>query len=355
VTTLDPATPIPSPPTRAHTDRGSALFIVWGPEVNGPRTRVFAAALGIEARHVVAMRRRGWLVAPVKYAAQAAMTMWLLFRRRPDLVFVQSPPTVAVLCALLYTRIVPAGYVVDAHSDALLSPIWTRPAWLRRRLTSRAVLTIVTGDQAAEWIQQDGGRAMVVPDIPTTHPTEPVALGEGFHVAVVSSFAPDEPLEAIAAAAARMPDVTFHVTGPNARARHRLPATLPRNLELTGFLPEDTYFGLLAACHGVLCLTTRDHTMQGGACEALSVGTPLVTSRWPLLEDWFDEGTVHVDATPDDIVRGIHRLRDDHEQLAEGIRRLGRRRRRDWERSRSHLVDLMREHGVTGADNDPRG
>ena len=32
---------------------------------------------------------------------------------------------------------------------------------------------------------------------------------------------------------------------------------------------------------GILALTTHDHTMQRGACEAVSLGVPIITSDWP--------------------------------------------------------------------------
>lgn len=333
-----------SPPAAATPPRLEALFLVWGPRAYGQRSRAFARALGIDVHHVVSTSRRGPWVAPAKYLVQALMTGTLLGRRRPRVVLVQSPPTVAVLCARLYGMATGARYVVDAHSDAFTSRLWTRPAWLRRWLTRGALATVVTGEHAAAAIRRDGGRAVVVANIPTTHevPDALPALGPGFHVVVVSSFAPDEPLEAIADAAARLPDVTFHVTGPSSRARHRLPAALPPNLVLTGFLPEDHYLGLLAASQGVLCLTTRDHTMQSGACEAMAVGTPVVTSRWPLLQSYFDQGTVHVDATADDIARGVTDLRDRHVALTAGIVALRARREADWQDTRARLLALLR-------------
>jgi glycosyltransferase involved in cell wall biosynthesis len=348
-----PAMPdVPTPPAplaavarraAATPPRRDALFLVWGPRDYGQRSRAFAGALGIDVHHVVATRRRGPWIAPAKYLAQAVMTGVLLARHRPTVVLVQSPPTVAVLCARLYGIATGARYVVDAHSDAFTSRLWTRPAWLRRWLTRGALATVVTGEHAAAAIRRDGGRAVVVPNIPMplAVPTVLPDLGPGFHVTVVGSFAPDEPLEAIVEAAARLPDVTFHLTGPSSRAPHRLPAVLPPNLRLTGFLPDDDYLGLLAAGHGVLCLTTRDHTMQNGAAEALAVGTPVVTSRWPLLVSYFDQGTVHVDATANDIARGITELRDRHTELAHGIVALRHQRDADWADTRAWLVTLL--------------
>lgn len=331
-----------------------ALFLVWGPPAYGPRSRVLARELGLSVHHVGATPRRGAWIAPLKYAAAAVQTLGLLARERPRVVFVQSPPSPAVVVVALWMLVARGGYVVDAHSGALQLWYWTWPRWLHDWSTRRAVTTIVTGQHLADEIRASGGHATILPDVPTTHPIgPPPSLGDGFHVAVVSSVAPDEPLEAITDAARRLPAVTFHVTGSAGRLRERLPHPLPPNVELTGYLPDEDYFALLACCEGVMCLTTRDHTMQCGACEALALGTPLITSRWPVLEEYFTDGTVHVEATVEDIAQGVTRLQEHHEDLRAGIRALRARRRAEWDEIRVELLDrlapLLGDGGQLGA------
>ena len=63
------------------------------------------------------------------------------------------------------------------------------------------------------------------------------------------------------------------------------------------------------------CLTTRDNTMQRGACEALSLSRPIVTSDWPLLRSYFAQGTVHVDNTAAGIRSGIAQVLKDRERF----------------------------------------
>ena len=127
-----------------------SVFIAWGPPAYTNRTRLLAAALGIEVRHVYSTRRRGALAAVVKYPYQAVATTWYLLRRRPALVFVQHPPSFAAMVAAGYAALTRASFVVDAHSDAFDSPWWTRPRWLQRRVARRAITTIVTNDHFAE-------------------------------------------------------------------------------------------------------------------------------------------------------------------------------------------------------------
>jgi glycosyltransferase involved in cell wall biosynthesis len=321
---------------------GDALFLVWGPPSHGPRSRVFARELGIEIRFVTSTKRRGLLVAPLKYASQASKTLRFLAGRRPRLVFVQSPPTFAVMAVWLYAALTGAHFVVDAHSAAMLSGYWTRPRWLYRLIARRALATIVTNEHFAQGIRRSGGRALVIRDIPTSFPAgDTFPVTDAFNVMVVNTFAEDEPLPQVIEAADGLDDVVFHVTGDPLRPGADVPGQLPTNVRFTGFLPDREYYALMASSQAVMCLTTRDHTMQRGACEALWMGKPIVTSRWPLLQEYFQSGTVHVANTSDGIRNGVREMVRRHPEYEEGIRRLQAERRGAWEASVGSLLTLL--------------
>lgn len=321
---------------------GPPLFMVWGPPSHGPRSKVFARELGIDLEFVEVTRRRGLLVAPYKYVAQAIRTVALLRRRRPRLLFVQSPPNLAVLAAAFYGRWSRAPYVVDAHSAAMLSPVWTRPRWLNRILFRRAAVTIVTDEHWAVWLESIGARSLVVRDIPTVFPrAEAPELGPGFHVLVVNTFDDDEPLDQVVEAARQTPDATFHVTGRIERNPDKVPASVPPNLRFTGYLADADYYALMAAAGAVACFTTRDHTMQRGACEALSMGRPIITSDWDLLRTYFDRGTVHVPNTAEAIAAAVRKVRDDHPRYLAEVGELAESQRIQWAVARRALEDMV--------------
>ncbi len=140
------------------------------------------------------------------------------------------------------------------------------------------------------------------------------------------TFTRDEPIELFFRAAARVPDVDFHVTGNYRRADAAVLAAKPANVRLTGFLADGEYVGLLLASDAVISLTTLDHTMQRAAYEAVYLGRPVVTSNFDLLRRHFCKGAVHVGNTVEEIASGIVRMRDD---LA---------------RFRSEVEELRREH-----------
>lgn len=316
-----------------------ALFLVWGPPSHGPRSKVFARELGIDVEFVEVTKRRGLLVAPYKYLMQTVRTVRLLRRRRPRLVFVQSPPSLAVWVVGAYAALTGADFVVDAHSAAMLADRWTRPRWLNRMLARRAVVTIVTNEHFAAQLEERGARALVVRDIPTSFPSGPSPdLPAGFNVLVVNTFNFDEPLAEVVDAARRSPDVTFHVSGRI--GANRLPDA-PPNVRFTDFLPDDDYYALMARADAVVCLTTRDHTMQRGACEALSMGRPIITSDSRLLRDYFHQGTIHVDNSVDAIADAVERMRSDHGRYRTEIDQLRRSQREQWRVARERLGALI--------------
>ena len=319
-----------------------ALFLAWTTPEKATRSAWLARELGVDApRYLAPTRRRGPRAALVKYPWQLIRTAWLLARLRPRLVLVQSPPSFAAWAAAGYTLLRRARFAIDAHSDAFERPIWTRPAIITRFVARRAAVTIVTNEHWAGIVGGWGGRALVIRSLPSEHAAgTPPPMSGMTNVAVVNTWAADEPLGAVLEAAANLPEVDFHVTGRSDRVAG-LPGPIPGNVHFTGFLDEAAYHGLLGAADAVICLTTRNHTMQNGASEAMSHGTPVITSDWPLLRDYFDEGTVHVDNSPAGIAAGVRALLADPQAARAGMRRLRERRRAEWEAARAELIGIL--------------
>jgi glycosyltransferase involved in cell wall biosynthesis len=320
-----------------------SLFLVWGPPSHGPRSQVFARELGIHELHFLNVTsQRGLFSALFKYPLLAARTLSLLFRKRPKIVFVQSPPGLAVLFVAFYGMLTGSQYVVDAHSAALLLPVWTKPRWLWASLARRALATIVTNEHFAQTLRSWGARALVIRDIPTTFPeggTYP--LNGDFNVTVVNTFSADEPLEQVLDAAHEMDGVHFYITGRLSRGDPGLLSRAPANVTFTDFLSTEQYYALLRGGHAVMCLTTRDNTMQRGACEALSLAKPIITSHWPLLREYFHQGTVHVENSSTGIRQGVQEMRSRYEEYVSGIRALQIRQRAEWKDKLAELVALI--------------
>jgi glycosyltransferase involved in cell wall biosynthesis len=209
-------------------------------------------------------------------------------------------------------------------------------------VSRRAVTTIVTNEHLRATVAAWGARSFILADIPAVFPPgSPPPLSAGFKVAVINTYSPDEPLPEIIAAAASLPEVQFYVTGDLIRARRGTLERRPDNVHLTGFLPDPVYFGLLRSVDGIMVLTTDDHTMQRGACEALWLGVPIITSDWPVLRAQFGKGTLHVQNTAKSIRQGILRLREDKHRLQAEILALQEERRQEWHRTHAALASLI--------------
>lgn len=333
---------------------GDTAFVVWSPPYKGTRSAWLATELGIpEPSYFAPTAGRGISAAPLKYTRQFAATMGLLIRTRPSVVFVQSPPSFATWTAAAYAAMARAALVIDAHSDAFERSFWTRPTWLNALVARRAAVTIVTSTHRADTVASMGGRAVVVPAIPTRLVVgEPPPLA-GFNVAVVMTWAPDEPLEAVLAAARSCPGVTFHLTGL-ARNAEQYAGRIPANVRLTGFLDAPTYNALLAHADAVMCLTTRDHTMQNGAAEALYLGTPIITSDYAVLREYFSRGTIHVDNSPPAIAAAVGQMVQEGPTYRAEVRALRDQIHERWQRDRAAILAMVEDQlGALGRIHRP--
>jgi len=284
--------------------------------------------------------------APFKYPAQFVRTYRILLRDRPRMVFVQSPPSLAVWSVAAYAAIRGARFVIDAHSDAFERGRWTRPRWLNRFVARRASATLVTDSYWAELVRGWGAEAVVIPDVPSAYPAAAEAAeqidSEEFTVVFVNTWAADEPLDRVIVVARRMPHVVFKVTG-RTEGHESAMRDAPPNVQFVGYLPDPDYHALLSHASGVMCLTTRDHTMQRGACEALSLGRPIITSDWPILRSYFGQGALFVDNTADGIQRAVTKLTEQYDSLVHEVEALREVRRAEWTTRKMALEQLVEE------------
>jgi glycosyltransferase involved in cell wall biosynthesis len=322
--------------------RSTALvFISWAPFCS--RSDSIAIRLGGHSYMVYAPfwgSSYGTII--IKYLVQAVRTLLILMRERPRVVLVMSPPVVACAPIWLYSLITRTSYAIDAHTAAFVDPRWHRVRFLHRFFSRKAVTTIVTNNYLKSIVEAWGAHATIVSDVPV-HFSDPerVDLRGQCRMTLISTFTKDEPLEPFFRAASTLPEVNFYVTGGYESADQRLLRHKPDNVELTGFLPDSRYVGLLKASDAILSLTTLDHTMQRGAYEAVYLGKPVVTSNFQVLRECFSRGTVHVDNTAEDIARGIRLIKERLPQYQEEVLQLRSEKLNQWEKKRTELIHLL--------------
>jgi glycosyltransferase involved in cell wall biosynthesis len=312
--------------------------IAWAPYSR--RSEMFARELGGELHCVHYLKYRSPPYAPLKYVLQALRTLHILFRDRPTAVHAQDPPFFCGFVVSLYCRVTGAAFVVEYHTAAF-GWAWRWAVPLQKYVARRAAANIVTNEHWSELVRSWGGHTLVMYDAFLDLGTgKPYPVTQHPNVAFVTVFAPDEPVDAVLEAAARLPDVHFFVTGDPKMAPPTLLARATSNVTFTGFLdPGGEYIGLLRAADAVIVLTTRDHTLQLAGCEAIALGKPLVTSDWPYLRELFEDAAVYVDADADSIRAGVEAVIERREELAHETQRLTDVRRAQW---RARLAELNR-------------
>lgn len=323
--------------------RRGVVFVSWAPFCS--RSDSIAARLGGKSFMVYASSYGShYLTVPFKYLTQTIRTLRLLFSEQPAAVFVMTPPVTACFPVWLYSRITGAPFVIDAHTGAFVDPRWKRVLFLHKWFSRAAHTTAVTNEYMRDIVESWGASATIVRDVPVVfaepHPTQ---FDRRPNMTLVCTFTPDEPISLFFDAASRLPDIGFHVTGDHRRAAPGVLAQKPANVTMTGFLTAAQYVGQLLASDAVICLTTRDHTMQRGAYEAMYLGRPVITSNFDLLRKHFYKGCVHVDGNVESLVAGIVRMRSDFDRYQSEIAELRAERLEDWNRVEAKLRHLIGE------------
>ena len=316
------------------------IFVAW--TRYNRRSDLLAQHFGAGMYHLEYGKRDNILIAPFRYMVLSARTWRILRRERPEIVFVQNPPIVTVLLTYIYARLYGARYVIDSHTAAFLSPKWKWALGLHRWLSRRAVTTIVTNNALRRVVESWGCRAFILGFTPAEYPEgTSFPLTTGFNVVVISTFSEDEPLDVVMEAARRLPTVTFYVTGDARRISPDLLAKIPSNCQLTGYLPYEQYVGLLREVDSVIDLTNRDHTLLLGAFEAVSLGTPLIVSDWPILREYFSLGTIHVPNTVEGVCEGVQRMRCEQTTLRHEMKVLREELHSEWELKHDELESVL--------------
>jgi glycosyltransferase involved in cell wall biosynthesis len=325
------------------------IFVAWAP--HGRRTELLAKELQIKSYFIHYLKFQVPRYAPLKYILQALRTFQVLLKERPTVVFAQNPPFFCSLVAYLYCRLTRSKFVIDHHSD-VFSSRWKWALSIQRFLARRALTNLVTNQHWADIVKSWSADVFILPDPFVTLPeVESLTIKPGFNVVFINTFALDEPIEAVLEAASQLPEVHFYITGNTKKKPASFFASIPANVTFTGFLPDQQYFGLLRAAQAVMSLTTRNYTLQGGGCEAVSLGKALITSDWPYLRELFAKGTIYVSNSSDSIRDGILRMQYQYRDLEKEIAAFRENTRQEWDLRFVQLKEIIVERADSASLN----
>lgn len=322
------------------------MFLVWSHPQGSHRSQFFSETLGMNLQYVYFIRRRGGFYAALKYPIQALQTMWILFRKRPRLVFIQDPPTLAAFVVWLCGFILNLDFIIDTHTQRHELVDYPFLYGMRRFLAKRALTNIITNEYLKSRVEEWEAIATIMedPPLPIVDKVQAKYLSDAFNVVWVNVGAVDEPREIFFEAAQQLPNIRFYVTSDYERNAElqAYKKSASENVIFTRHLPDDEYYQLLKSADVVLTMTTRNHTLQQGACEAMWLGRPVITSDWGMLRQYFTQGALFVDNTVDSLKNAVLEMRQNHTQYVEEIAELDELRRADWEKQVAELMDIIK-------------
>ncbi len=318
------------------------ITLAWAPSET--RTANYARQLNSPAFFVhYLLYKRPW-IAPLKYILQTLKTFQILFSERPRVIYVLNPPIFAPLCVLIYCKLAGAQFVMDTHPPSLYSKRWSWSVPIQRFVSRFALMNVTDQDRFKELFESWGSRALVLEN-PPKQPQFTAKIDEAhadrFKVAVINTFAVDEPLDIILEAAARLPQVHFYITGDKGLAKPGVIENAPKNVTFTGFLRGDDYWNLIYNARAVMVLTTYPYSLLGGAQDAVALQVPLILSDQPVLREYFTEGTIFIENTTEGVYRGVQDAIAREPQLRAEVVDLRRMHTEKWERSFAALTALI--------------
>jgi len=228
--------------------------------------------------------------------------------------------------------------IIDIHTGAITKP-WSRT--VSRLVMRLATYNIVTNNELQNYVTQKYRiKALVledpIPDFSEISSTIRKEVGykilqnDTFNIAVVSSFAYDEPLQVVFDTASQLPDTQFYITGDKSKIDQKFLDRKLDNVIMTGLLEYNIYLDLLQKVDAVIDLTTDDKTMLSGAYEALALEQPLIISDWMPLRRYFNKGTICVKNSPKDIIEAIMVVKTKKEELSRQMHQLKAEKIKEW-------------------------
>lgn len=301
-------------------DSRNTLFFSWS---YSRRSEDIAALLGIPYRFFPLKQQRRLFQFPLLFVR----TLFFLAREHPRTLFVQHPPVHILLPVLLYCLLSGARFVIDSHitpGTTLVEKPYHRFYLLLHRFYSYfAAVTLFHSRAILERSKGWSGKRMVL-----ENPVRPLALKSTFavdrHPAVgmVTSFSPDEHVEAVIEAAVDLSGVSFYITGPEEKIPAVLRKAAPARVLFTGYLSGTTYYEFLHAMDLIVVLTDRPASALLGAYESISAGTPLVVSDTRTMRQVIGRGAVFVENEAEAIRKGIEAALAERERMRYEITQL---------------------------------
>lgn len=281
----------------------------------------------------------------IGYVKQSLATIQLVRTSKPDVVWVQLPPTFIVHLLLSWRLLSTRKFkiVLDCHNAALRAPWLSIPFYAPACRVSD--LVVVHNSEVLRDFPIPlgaGKQPLVLEDPPSNFLSGPTSSSPEAFVLVPCSFHDDEPIEMILATARRTPDIHYKITGRLAKARAKgYLKHVPDNVLFTDFVSEEEFNTLLHSCSVVAGLTTYEGIQLSVASEAIGAGKALVLSSTRVLKSMFADCALFFANTEDDFASAVVLAMKNRVQMEERARASLAQRVVDWRTKASHIQSML--------------
>ncbi|RYZ84896.1 MAG: glycosyltransferase [Moraxellaceae bacterium] len=267
-----------------------------------------------------------------RYCENIYKTLAILRYHRNSIVIVQNPSAVLAGLAALVRPLLGYTLVVDAHNAGIHHPS-PHVQRINRFVIRAADHVVVTNNALATFVTSEGGSPLILPDpLPQFAQTgkADLATSNTARVLFICTWATDEPYFEVFKAAKLMPQVQFLVTGFSKDREKQFGESLPGNILLTGYLPDEDYENLLHEVKIIIDLTTRQDCLVCGAYEAVAAETPLITSNSQALQNYFCRGTLFTDNSAESIALSIKKMLEQYAEMKSEISEFKQQLEANW-------------------------
>ncbi len=274
------------------------LFIVW--RIFQRRSESLARCFDLEIKYYYAdWEEKSKFHKALSYVFKTAGTLRDMIRCKPEILFIQLPPTPVLYLAATYCYFTKCRLVADCHNAMIYSKWLKWPFALS--LLRNADAALVHNEDVEQQALRLGLKTITLRDplpqleMDNRRKAADIAdTGAGDYVMVPWSFSPDEPIEELFQAAESLPAVKFLMTWFAERLPQEIRDRVPSNLVLTGYLDDGDFNALFSQASAVLVMTTREGTQPSAASEAIVLGVPLIVSDLQTTRRLYEDVPVYI-------------------------------------------------------------
>jgi glycosyltransferase involved in cell wall biosynthesis len=299
-----------------------------------------------ELKFIHSFIKQKWLK-PFDYVLKGIWTAYLLLKNKPQILWVQLPPSPLMDIASLYHKITnKVVLIADCHNNVFWG-IWKK--YLNIEKLNECDVIIVHNHVIYDIAVNLGiniNKLIILEDKPAVYDMNkpvPPKMSDQYQVLMPCSFGIDEPLEVVFDAARKIPDVNILISGDSKRGKHLFNySKKPENVKFTGYLSCEDYETTFRQSDLILGLTTEDHIQLSVANEATGFEIPMALSNTKLLRELFNKGAIYVETlNADSIAAGIIEALAKKEILKKEIQLLKIERNQKWENMAIHLKEKI--------------